>query len=66
MKEAKRSDVERFLRSEGYRVTRDSGPHTWWSKEGARSVPLPRHTRISPGVLRSIERIVGHVPPDWK
>ncbi|WP_405217013.1 type II toxin-antitoxin system HicA family toxin [Agrococcus sp. Ld7] len=66
MKEAKRSEVERFLRSEGYEVASESGGHQKWSRPGARSIPLPRHSRISPGVLRSIEKIVGHVPESWK
>lgn len=66
MKDAKRSEVERFLREQGYQVGRDSGPHTWWKKDGARSIPLPRHTKISAGVLRSIEKTIGHVPDEWK
>ncbi len=66
MKEAKRSEVERFLRQQGYAVGRDSGNHTWWTKDGARSIPLPRHNRISPGVLRSIEKVIGHLPAEWK
>jgi predicted RNA binding protein YcfA (HicA-like mRNA interferase family) len=66
MKEAKRSEVEAFLREQGYVVKRDTGPHTFWAKEGCPSVPLPRHTKTSPGVLRDIEKKVGHVPDEWK
>jgi len=66
MKEAKRSEVERFLREQGYEIGRETGPHTWWTKPGARSIPLPRHKRTSPGVLRDIEKTIGFVPDDWK
>lgn len=66
MKEAKRTEVERFLRSQGYDPKRDTGNHTLWAKPGARSVPLPRHNRISPKVLRDIEKAVGFVPDAWK
>ena len=66
MKEAKRSEVERFLREQGYEVGRDAGPHTWWKKLGARAIPLPRHKRTSPGVLRDIEKAIGFVPDEWK
>ena len=66
MKEAKRSEVERFLREQGYAVGRDSGPHTFWSKPGSRAIPIPRHTRVSPKVLRDIEKAIGFVPREWK
>lgn len=66
MKEAERSEVERFLREQGYTIGRDAGPHTWWKKPGARSIPLPRHTRTSPGALRDIEKAIGFVPDKWK
>ena len=59
-------EVERFLRQQGYEIARDDGRHTWWRKTGARPIPLPRHTRISPAVLRDIERAVGFVPGEWK
>ncbi|WP_091186783.1 type II toxin-antitoxin system HicA family toxin [Paramicrobacterium humi] len=65
MKDVKRSEVERFLRTIGYTIERETGPHTWWARDGSRAVPLPRHRKISPGVLRSIEKIVGHVPDIW-
>ncbi len=57
---------KRFLGQQGYAVGRDSGNHTWWKKDGARSIPLPRHNRISPGVLRSIEKVIGHLAAEWK
>lgn len=66
MKEAKRTAVEKFLLQQGYQVSRDDGRHTWWKKPGSRSIPLPRHKRISPGVLRDIEKAVGAVPREWK
>ncbi|WP_454115885.1 hypothetical protein [Microbacterium aurum] len=31
-----------------------------------RSIPLPRHNRISPGLLRSIEKVIGWLPDEWK
>lgn len=65
-KEAKRSEVEKFLREQGYSVASDKGDHTKWSKPGVRSIPLPRHNRISPGVLRSIEKVIGWLPDEWK
>ena len=66
MKEAKRSAVVRFLTEQGYQVGRERGPHTWFTKPGERSIPLPRHTRISLGVLRDIEKTIGFVPEEWK
>ncbi|RLP76139.1 type II toxin-antitoxin system HicA family toxin [Mycetocola tolaasinivorans] len=66
MKDAKRKDVERFLLSQGYRIDRDRGPHTWWKRLGSRSVPIPRHRVISAGVLRTIEQLVGFVSDEWK
>ncbi|PPF53434.1 type II toxin-antitoxin system HicA family toxin [Clavibacter michiganensis] len=66
MKDAKRSEVEAFLRAQGYTVKRDKGPHTFWAKEGCPSIPLPRHTTTSAGVLRGIEKTIGHVPDEWK
>jgi predicted RNA binding protein YcfA (HicA-like mRNA interferase family) len=66
MKEEKRAEVERFLREQGYQVSREDGRHTWYTKAGGRPIPLPRHTRISPGVLRDIEKAVGFVPKKWK
>lgn len=66
VKEAKRMDVERFLRQQGYRVGRDRGPHTWWVKPGSRSIPIPRHRLISAGVLSDVEKAVGFVPDEWK
>lgn len=66
MKEAKRSEVERFLREQGYEISRDTGPHTWWTKPGARPLPIPRHNRTSPKVLRDVEKAVGFVPKEWK
>lgn len=50
MKDAKRRDVENFLKQQGYQVGRDKG----------------RHTKISAGVLRDIEKTIGHVPDAWK
>ena len=66
MKDAKRRDVENFLKQQGYQVGRDKGRHTWWVKAGARPIPLPRHTKISAGVLRDIEKTIGHVSDAWK
>lgn len=51
MKEEKRSEVEKFLREQGYSVASDKGDHTKWSK---------------PGVLRSIEKVIGWLPDEWK
>jgi predicted RNA binding protein YcfA (HicA-like mRNA interferase family) len=62
VKEAKRADVERFLRQHGYTPGRDTGSHTWWTKPDSRPIPPRRPTRISPGVLRDI----GFVPQQWK
>jgi len=66
VKDAKRADVEKFLRQQGYAVARDRGNHTVWKKSGSRSIPLPRHRTISAGVLRDIEKTIGFVPDKWK
>jgi predicted RNA binding protein YcfA (HicA-like mRNA interferase family) len=66
VREARRTEVERFLRAQGYAVSRDTGRHTWWTRPASRPIPLPRHPRISPAVLRDVEQAVGFVPKKWK
>ncbi|SJM61035.1 type II toxin-antitoxin system HicA family toxin [Agrococcus casei] len=66
MKHTKRKEVEQFLTKEGFASKGTRGPHEKFRHEDGRVLALPRHRVISPGVLRDIEKVVGHVPASWK
>jgi mRNA interferase HicA len=49
----KRRELERQLRSLGWRFVRHGGKHDVWS-DGARDEPLPRHAGISEKLATAI------------
>jgi predicted RNA binding protein YcfA (HicA-like mRNA interferase family) len=66
VKDAKRADVERFLTHQGWEHVRTKGSHGIWQKPESKPLSIPRHGKVSPGVLRQVEKQVGFVPKEWK
>lgn len=65
-KAMKLRDVERMLRAHGCSVLSDRGSHTKWGCPcGAHTAPVPRHTVVSPGVVRSIGKRMACLPEGW-
>lgn len=66
VKEMRLRDVESALLGRGCKVLSDRGPHTKWGCPcGAHTVPVPRHTIVSPGVVRSIGTRLSCLPKGW-
>ncbi len=51
----KKADLERHLRSLGWRLLRQGGAHEVWS-DGARQVTIPRHREVNENTARAILR----------
>jgi len=65
-KDMKRRTVEAALLANGCTVLSDRGPHTKWGCPcGAHTVPVPRHTVISAGVVRNIGKRMACLPEGW-
>lgn len=65
-KEVKRRDVEAFLRAQGCALLRTGGEHEVWGCPcGHHQAPLPRHTRISPGIVQSVETKMACLSKGW-
>ena len=61
-----RRDVERALRSIGATQVPNAGPHDKWRCPcGEHTAPVPRHTTISAGVVRSIGQRFPCAPKGW-
>ena len=59
-------EVEAAMRDHGCEVLRDRGPHTKWGCPcGEHTVPVPRHTVISPGVVRDVIKRLVCLPEGW-
>ena len=59
-------EVEAALRAQGCMVLADRGPHTKWGCPcGEHTVPVPRHSNISPGVVRNISKRLACLPEGW-
>ena len=62
----KRRDVVRALRKTGCTVQRDTGGHTVYACPcGAHEAPLPRHSEISAGVVKSIGDQMACLTKGW-
>lgn len=58
--------VERSLRANGCSVLRDTGRHTVWACPcGKHIAPVPRHTTISAGVVKSIQEQMARLGEGW-
>ncbi|RKJ37939.1 addiction module toxin, HicA family [Acutalibacter sp. 1XD8-33] len=55
----KRRDIINKLLAAGYRKARDRGDHTIYEKEGARSIPVPRHREVNENLGKAILKQAG-------
>jgi predicted RNA binding protein YcfA (HicA-like mRNA interferase family) len=66
MKAMARRLVEKALRKAGCRRVSQDGSHDKWGCPcGSHSTAVPRHTTISPGVIRNIIRDLACLPGGW-
>jgi len=65
-KPMKLRDVEAALRAAGCKVLRDNGRHTVWGCPcGKHTAPVPRHTMVTAGVVRSIIKQMPCLGEGW-
>lgn len=58
--------VVKALRGHGCQVFRHTGGHTVWGCPcGEHTAPVPRHTTISAGVVRSVQQQMACLPKGW-
>lgn len=55
----KRRDLIKRLEAAGYRLARDDGDHTVYTKPGSRPISVPRHREINERTASSILRDAG-------
>lgn len=55
----KHRDLVKRLKAAGYRLERDEGDHTIYSKPGAQPIAVPRHREINENTARTILRTAG-------
>jgi hypothetical protein len=65
VKPMKLRDVERALRAAKCRSDKGTNHAVWRCPCGAHSTAVPRHTNVSPGVLRNIVRDLACLPKGW-
>lgn len=58
-------DAERKLRAAGCTTTGGAKHSVWRCPCGQHSTAVPRHTVISPGVLRNLVRDLACLPKGW-
>lgn len=59
-------EVQAALLENGCRVLRDKGGHEVWGCPcGNHITPLPHHTNVSAGVVRSIGKQMACLPKGW-
>jgi mRNA interferase HicA len=59
----KRRDLERHLLTNGVRLLREGGNHSFWGLDAERSSAVTRHREISVGLARKICKDLGIPPP---
>lgn len=66
-KEMKRRQVEKALEARGCIIVSDRGEHTKWQCECGEqhTANVPRHTTISPGVIRNTIQRMACLPKGW-
>lgn len=65
-KPMKRREVVRALTSAGCTELRDTGKHTVYGCPcGKHSAPVPRHTEVTAGVVKSIQGQMACLPEGW-
>lgn len=55
----KRRDLIKQLEAAGYKVARDDGDHTIYTKKGSRPVQVPRHRELNEYTARAILKQAG-------
>lgn len=66
VKEMKQRDVNAALKDAGCTVLSDNGPHTKWGCPcGSHSANIPRHNRVSPGVIRDTLKRMQCLEKGW-
>ncbi len=67
VKAMKRRDVEQALRGAGCTVVSEDGAHTKWrcSCGEGHTANIPRHTEISPGVIRDTAKRIACQKKGW-
>jgi predicted RNA binding protein YcfA (HicA-like mRNA interferase family) len=67
VKEVRRRELERFLEQQGWQLLRTRGGHrVWRSPDGADSLAVPAHGRVSPGVVRQVIKQLPDAPAQWR
>lgn len=66
MKAQKKKDVLKVLKAQGWQLVRTTGIHEWWEGPDGQGEAIPRHTEVSPGVLRKLAKKMAEVPRNWK
>ncbi len=59
----KRRDLERHLRTNGVKLLREGGNHSYWGFDAERSTTVPRHREIDFRLARKICKDLGIPPP---
>lgn len=66
-KEAKRRDVEKVLKMNQWQLLRSKGGHdVWRSPNQTTTLAIPRHNKISAGVIRQLIKTLPQTPPSWQ
>ena len=66
MKPMSLRQLVKALRANTCTVARDSGRHTVWACPcGKHSAPVPRHTTVSAGVVKSVQEQMACLPEGW-
>ena len=67
VKELKQREVEKFLKAQGWELLRSKGGHNVWkSPDGALTLAIPTHGKVSPGVVRQVIKVVPNTPDSWR
>lgn len=67
VKEVKYRDVERTMIDAGWQVLRTSGSHEIWvGPDGKEKLSIPRHDKVTAGVVRQIIKTLPHTPDNWR
>lgn len=65
MKAQKKKDVVKVLKAQGWQLVRATGNHEWWQGPQGQREAIPKHSEISPGVLRTLAKKLETVPDNW-
>ena len=67
VREVKQREVEQFLENSGWQLARTKGGHNVWrSPDGTQVIAIPRHGKVSPGVVRQVMKAQPGAPESWR